>query len=178
MKTVRNIYKDPSLRIKSVSTMLPLLVLLLLAPPLFADSTPSQACKNLVNLQLPDTVITFTETVSAGSFTPPHPHTAIGNLPAFCRAAARSKPAIRFEVWLPLHKWNGKFQGVGNGGTAGSINYHSMAVALRRGYAVVSTDTGHVNKPAGNGFDASWALGHPELVADFGHRGLHLATVN
>ena len=51
-----------------------------------------------------------------------------------------------------------------------------MAAALQRGYAVASTDTGHV-RPAAGSFDASWALGHPELVADFGHRALHLTTV-
>ena len=30
---------------------------------------------------------------------------------------------IRFEVWLPLAHWNGKFQGVGNGGLGGVISY-------------------------------------------------------
>lgn len=79
---------------------------------------------------------------------------------------------------MPLQGWNGKFQGAGNGGTAGMISYRAMALALRRGYATVSTDTGHVNTPPGNGFDSTWAMGHPELVADFGYRGLHLATVN
>ncbi len=154
-----------------------LLALLLLATPLFA-ADPHQPCKNLAALHLPDTIITSAMVITTGSFTPPHLTNAIGNLPAFCRIAATTKPAIRFEVWLPLYHWNGKFQGVGNGGTAGSINYHSMALALRRGYAAASTDTGHVNSPPGNGFDSSWALGHPELVADFGHRSLHLTTVN
>ena len=55
------------------------------------------------------------------------------------------------------------------------ISYAAMAAALKRGYATASTDTGHVNKQA---FDSTWALGHPELVADFGYRGLHVATVN
>jgi len=39
---------------------------------------------------------------------------------------------------------------------------------------VAATDTGHV----GGSTDSSWALGHPELVTDFGYRGLHLTTVN
>src|SRR4029077_17045934 len=84
-------------------------------------------------------------------------------------------PAVNFEVWLPVQNWNGKFQGVGNGGTAGVISYSAMGTALNRGYATASTDTGHVNK---QGFDSTWALGHPELVEDFGYRGLHVATVN
>ncbi|ODU54685.1 MAG: hypothetical protein ABT04_02380 [Granulicella sp. SCN 62-9] len=157
--------------------MLSVLVLLLLAVPVFAEASP-QSCRNLVSLQLPNTMIASASIVSTESFTPPHFHHPIGNLPAFCRVTATTKPAIRFEVWLPLHTWNGKFQGVGNGGTAGSINYLAMSAALRRGYATASTDTGHVNTPPGNGFDSTWALGHPELVADFGYRGLHLTTVN
>lgn len=151
----------------------PIFAVLLLATPLAAQ----QSCKNLIGLQLPETVITSAATVS-GNFVVPKSTVSIGGLSAFCRVAATTKPAIRFEVWMPLRTWNGKFQGVGNGGTAGIISYRAMAAALRRGYAVVSTDTGHVNTPPTNGFDSTWALRHPELVADFGYRGLHLATVN
>jgi feruloyl esterase len=148
---------------------------LLAATPLFAQP---QSCKALLNLHLPDTVITSAAIVPAGTFTPPKPSAPLADLPAFCRVSATTKPAIRFEVWLPLHNWNGKFQGVGNGGTAGIISYRALALALRRGYAAAGTDTGHINTPPGNGFDSTWALHHPELVADFGYRGLHLTTVN
>lgn len=154
------------------------LALFFLAAPLPAQTIQPQSCKDLLNLHLPETVVTSATVVSTGRFSVPKSSATLGNLPAFCRVAATTKPAIHFEVWLPLHRWNGKFQGVGNGGTAGSINYRAMALALRRGYAVASTDTGHVNTPPGNGFDSTWALGHPELVADFGYRGLHLTTVN
>lgn len=154
------------------------LALLLLAMPLFAEANQPQSCSTLVELHLPQTIVTSATTVSSGSFKVPNSKVSFGNLPDFCRVAGTTKPAIRFEVWLPLHKWNGKFEGVGNGGTAGTISYRAMAVALRRGYATASTDTGHVNTPPNNGFDATWALGHPELVADFGYRGLHLTTVN
>src|SRR5579875_2671325 len=47
-----------------------------------------------------------------------------------------------------------------------------MAGNLRRGYATGGTDTGHEAEAQ----DASWAYHHPEKVADFGYRGLHLAT--
>ena len=116
--------------------------------------------------------------VPAGTFRLPAPESALLDMPEFCRVVAVTKPEIRFEVWLPAQIWNGKFQGVGNGGTAGFINYHAMALALRRGYAAASTDTGHVNHPFGNGFDAAWAEGRPDLVADFGWRALHVTTVN
>ena len=73
---------------------------------------------------------------------------------------------------MPGQGWNGKFLGVGNGGWAGNISYPAMAEALGRGYAVASTDTGH----SGNGGDASFALGHPEKLIDFGYRAVHEMT--
>ena len=131
-------------------------------------------CERLLALELPDTTITAAERVPAGSFTPPGGAAPV-NVPAFCRAAGRTAPAIHFEVWLPQAGWNGKFQGIGNGGMAGSLYYDRLAAALARGYAAAATDTGHVTE---NTFDATWALGRPDLVADFGHRALHLTTVN
>ncbi|MGH9398183.1 MAG: tannase/feruloyl esterase family alpha/beta hydrolase [Terriglobia bacterium] len=80
---------------------------------------------------------------------------------------------IKFEVWMPVSGWNKRFQGVGNGGFAGSIQHGGLADALRRGFAVASTDTGHT----GSSVDARWALGHPEKVIDFGYRGIHQMTV-
>jgi hypothetical protein len=77
---------------------------------------------------------------------------------------------IKMEVWMPAAGWNGKFQAVGNGAFNGNINYAAMATALVRGYAVSSTDTGHT------GGGASWALGHPEKVVDFGWRAVHEMT--
>jgi hypothetical protein len=82
-------------------------------------------------------------------------------------------PEVRFEVWLPkAADWNGKFNGVGNGGLAGSISYGAMNTALSRNYATASTDTGH---QGGNG---SWALGRPELLVDFASRGIHVMTLD
>lgn len=139
------------------------------------DRSPvPSACSQLAALALPDTTITLAETVEGPGFTPPRGQ-ALNGLPAFCRVAATSRPAVRFEVWLPLNGWNQKFQGVGNGANAGSIGYDAMATALRRGYAVAGTDTGHSTT---NGRDASWALGRPDLLEDFAHRGLHLMTVH
>ena len=76
---------------------------------------------------------------------------------------------------MPLEGWNRRFQGVGNGGLAGSISYGAMATALAAGYATGSTDTGH---PAGGGLaEAPWALKHPEKIRDFGYRAVHEMTV-
>lgn len=144
----------------------------------YAIAESSTACAELTKVQLAETTIESATVVPAGTLTLPKPEPTLEDLPAFCRVVGVTQPSIRFEVWLPTETWNGKFEGVGNGGTAGFISYHAMAVALRRGYATASTDTGHVNHPYGNGFDASWARGRPDLVRDFGWRSLHVTTVN
>ena len=92
----------------------------------------------------------------------------------FCRVQGSIKPSpdsdIAFEVWLPPQSaWNGKYEGVGNGGFAGYVLYGAMDRALEGGYAVSATNTGHW----GGDLDASWALGHPEKIVDFGWRAIH-----
>jgi feruloyl esterase len=80
---------------------------------------------------------------------------------------------IQFEVWIPAGTaWNGKFQGVGNGGYSGAINYRSMAQALQAGYATASHNTGHY------GDDLKFAQGHPEKLADYAYRAVHVMTEN
>jgi feruloyl esterase len=156
------------------------------------EPAPSHAatCESLSTLALPDTTITLAQSVPAGAplnlppdAVPAHPPTAeaspnLKDLPAFCRVAATLKPTsdseIKVEIWMPSKDWNGRFVGVGNGSWAGSIIYGALAQALRKGFAAASTDTGHTSK---NQADASFALGHPEKVIDFGYRSVHLMTV-
>ena len=150
------------------------LAVLLLSVPAFG-SVSAATCEGLAELKLPNTTITTAQTVAMGAFSPQSGSAApYKELPAFCRVAGVIKPAndseIRFEVWMPISDWNGKFHGIGNGGFAGSISYAGLAGALARGYATASTDTGH------NGGDASWALGHPEKIVDYGHRAIHEMT--
>jgi len=136
----------------------------------------AETCADLSKLQLPATSITKAEAVAAGTFQPPK-GAAIQNLPAFCRVAGVIKPSsdsnIEFEVWMPAADWNGKFQGVGNGGFAGEISYGGLGVALAGHYATASTDTGH----EAGGTDATWALDHPEKITDFGYRAIHETAV-
>jgi hypothetical protein len=145
--------------------------------PGFALPAGATDCNSLSSLALPDTTITIAQSVAAGKFDPPYGG-PVENLPAFCRVAGIIRPTsdstIRFEVWMPAAGWNGKFLGVGNGGFAGSIGFSSMAGNLKRAYATAATDTGH----EADGVDASWAYKHPEKVADFGYRGLHMTTEN
>jgi feruloyl esterase len=135
------------------------------------------SCSDLAKMALPHATITVATQVPAGAFTPDAQGEAgdFTALPAFCRVAATLKPTtdsdIKIEVWLPASGWNGKFQAVGNGAFSGAIAYPAMGRALAHGYAAASTDTGH----AGN--TASFALGHPEKLIDFGWRAVHEMTV-
>jgi feruloyl esterase len=137
-----------------------------------------QACANLSKLAVAQTEIVETAVVEAGAFDSheEHPNPIYKALPAFCRVAAVARPTadsdIKIEVWLPLTGWNGKFQGVGNGGFAGSIGYAGLAIAVLTGSAGGGTDTGHT----GGAGDSAWALGHPEKIVDFGWRGVHTMT--
>jgi feruloyl esterase len=128
-------------------------------------------CAGLAKLSIPAATIAVAEEVTSGA------SNGQKNLPPFCRVAGVLRPSsdseIRFETWMPLTGWNWKFQGIGNGGFAGSITYAGLADAVRNGYAAASTDTGH----QGGGTDAGWAMGHPEKVIDFGHRAIHETTV-
>jgi feruloyl esterase len=138
------------------------------------------ACGRITSMSLPETVIESAVVVPAGPFQAPGARGRGGEarpeVPAFCRVSATAKPRIRFEVWLP-HNWNGRFEGVGNGGTAGVIPYAAMIGALARGNAVAGTDTGHVNNPD-IPFDATWGVGHPELIADYAYRSTHVVAEN
>ena len=147
---------------------------------LFPAATHAQgSCESLASLKLTNATIASATSVAAGGFKPPaapgQPAPA-RDLPAFCRVAGTAKPTsdseIRFEVWLPLPGWNGKFEQVGNGGFAGTIPLSGMAEPLLRGYATAATDDGHTNGP-----DQSWAIGHPEKVVDFGYRAVHETSV-
>src|SRR5689334_1931222 len=98
------------------------------------------ACENLKSLSLTNTTITSAQAVPAGPFTPaaapgaggPPPAPTV--LPAFCRIQATVKPSpdstIDIEVWMPLERWNGKFEAVGGGGWAGVISYPALTLAL------------------------------------------------
>ncbi|WP_437985686.1 tannase/feruloyl esterase family alpha/beta hydrolase [Sorangium sp. So ce117] len=99
-------------------------------------------------------------------------------LPASCRVLGTSRPTpdstIRFLVAIPQGPaFNGRFVQVGNGGFAGRIREGSILGMLSAGNAAAGTDGGHSSP---DGSDATWALGHPEKVVDFGHRALKETT--
>ena len=154
------------------------------APQGSAPPQSGASCEALQSLKLPETTITSARVVPAGAFTlPPGPGGRGGpaqadprRLPAFCRVAGVVAPQVNFEVWLPpqdgADAWNGRFNGVGNGGLAGSISYGAMMQSLERGFATASTDTGHRDDPG----NEAWPLGHPELLVDFASRSIHVTA--
>jgi len=156
-------------------------------PTLVQVATPAAAggtaCANLAALTLPNVTVKSANALPAGVFIPPAITGPDGQvrgpasltLPAFCRVEATARPTsdseIKFEVWIPpVEAWNGKLEGVGNGGYSGAIGYAAMAIGLRRGYAVASTDTGHT------GDDMKFGQGHPEKIVDWAYRAVHVMT--
>jgi hypothetical protein len=156
-------------------------VVVLAAPP----SLAAVSCAALAQeLKIPHTTITLAAEVPAGGFKLPGGGGGPGgapvnfaSLPAFCRVAGTSKPTadsdIRFEVWMPLSGWNGKFVGGGNGVWAGSIAYGDMVTPLSRGYATAASDVGHQGSP----LDGTFLVDHPEKLIDFGHRAVHETAI-
>lgn len=147
-----------------------------------ASQTDAGACARLTQLTSEGNTSITAATLETSGTLRIDAETTLTNLPAFCRVQGVSRPSsdsdIRFEVWLPsAANWNRKFLSSGEGGFVGSLNYTRNGLdggldeLVRRGYATASTDTGH------RASDSWWAIGHPERVTDYLHRGKHLVTV-
>lgn len=171
--------KEETQMLGRVSLFWSAVIALMLCPS--SVSAQQRSCESLSGLKLTNVTIQSVKSTPAGEFAvpgegPDQPPESF-ETPAFCRVQGVIKPTadsdVRFEVWMPSANWNGRFEGAGNGGFAGAINYGGLAMALRAGFASASTDTGH----EASGIQASWALGHPEKTADFGYRAIHLTAV-
>jgi len=140
----------------------------------------TEPCKRLEALVLGDARVVAAEPHSGGA-----EFSLIGtfvgvpffHVPASCRVELEITPSadshIRTAVWLPHEEWNGRLQGIGNGGFAGAIDKLSLLYALQQHTAAVATDTGH----AAGDRDGRWALGHPEQKIDYGYRAIHESAV-
>jgi hypothetical protein len=165
-------------------SMLAVLGMAVLARGAFGHGEQTSTCEHLAQLTLSNAKVTSAGTVAAGAFPPPavmNPRQAgvaefYKRVPEFCRVQVTATPSadsdVKIEVWLPTSGWNGRFEGVGNGGFAGNIDHAALALAVKGGYATAATDTGHTGTPV----DATWAPGHPEKMTDFGYRAIHEMT--
>jgi Tannase and feruloyl esterase len=110
------------------------------AVSVFGPSSASAAhdCASLANLKIDNTDLLSATEVGAS-----------GDLPAYCRVLGFVRPAINFEIKLPVQGWNGKLYMVGCGGFCGTLNteapgfQNAMNFGLRRNYAVSTSDSGH-----------------------------------
>jgi len=147
---------------------------LLHAPAMARDSAADSAaeCTALRTWRLPQAEVTDAAETLPGDAPVPMRSTE-----PFCRVQVLARPttssSIRIEVWLPRRaQWNGRFTSIGNASLAGSVPHRGMALRLGAGYAVAGTDTGH--QAAAD--DASWALGQPERLVDYGHRAVSVTA--
>jgi feruloyl esterase len=135
-------------------------------------------CETLVLLSLPETIISSAVSVPGPSFAAPNGQT-YSSLPPFCKVSATLTPTpdslINVELWMPTTSWNGRFEGTGNGGYAGTIalSVPAMVSGLQAGFAVAGTDMG--TAPSANN-DADALVGHPQKWVDWGYRATHLMT--
>jgi feruloyl esterase len=93
-------------------------------------------CAALADMFLPDTRMTLAEAVRPNpTWSVPGTEGGQGGAVTvgtpFCRVGATVTPAVRFEVWMPLRDWNGRFVGLGIGGFSGAIAYGAARAAGR-----------------------------------------------
>jgi feruloyl esterase len=132
----------------------------------------------LNTLNIPGFSVTEAKTVSPTPQGPSH-CAVLGTV--VTRGDGAPDGLARFSMQLP-DEWKQRFLFLGVGGNAGTLQPSANAVdraqALKKGYAIVLTDTGHV----GDGTSAKWvrrqdgSLDQPK-VADFLFRAAHGVTV-
>jgi hypothetical protein len=153
----------------------------MIASPSFAIA--QQACEALKDIKLDHaTVVSAVSQEPAPLKQPPGIPYKVPDItvPRHCEVSGVARPTsdseIEFTLWLPPREaWNDKYMQRGNGGWAGSIQATVLVGPLARGYAVAATDDGHETK--GIMPDATFAIGHPEKLIDFGYRSLHETAI-
>jgi pimeloyl-ACP methyl ester carboxylesterase len=138
--------------------------------PVAQHPSSTNACSSLLAFSTSENnvVIKSAQIIPAGPVPPVmYQRPYAGTLDSYCRVdgvideriGANGKAyAIGFALALP-EKWNGRFMMQGGGGLNGSVatplgtNAAGDMTALQRGFAVVTTDTGHQGT---HGFDASF----------------------
>ena len=107
---------------------------------------------------------------------PDFPNNATG-LPALCAimysvTGPDGWVLFSFGMFLP-DDWNERLMGAGNTGFGGGIDWQEMGPLSLYGFAMISTDTGHLSNPG----HASWANNAPIHQALWGGVALHQSVV-
>jgi len=137
-----------------------------LALATLAASAHAVDCAGLAAVTTADSTVTATTLVAAGTVV------SGSTVPAaMCRVQGTARPSsdseIKWEVWLPqaATAWTGRLKVNGTGGYAGAVPYPRLAQDVGDGFVTAGSNMGHDGGEA-----ASWTLGHPEKVKDWGLR--------
>lgn len=87
-----------------------------------------------------------------------------------CRVQGTARPSsdseIKWDVWLPdPASWTGRMKVNGTGGYSGATPFNRLAQDVGDGFVSAGSNMGH-----DGGESATWTLGHPEKVKDWGLR--------
>ena len=130
-------------------------------------------CSSLISVTSDSSTMT-----AADSITPPATIGGAAVTVPFCRVQGTARPTsdseIKFEVWLPptVAVWTGRMKVNGTGGYAGATPYARLAQDVGDGFVSAGSNMGH-----DGGESATWTLGHPEKVKDWGLRAhFYVAT--
>jgi feruloyl esterase len=131
-----------------------------------APAKPVMSCAAVANLATAETTIVSVRVIPPADGVPEH-----------CRVSGLIQPEIRFELNLPAD-WNRRFYMHGNGGFAGESPEFgnrplNRANALKQGFAVIQTNTGHdaAAEPL-----AVFAVSYQKRV-DYAFRAVHMTAV-
>ena len=123
-------------------------------------------CSSLISVSSDSSTMT-----AADSVTPPATISGVAVTVPICRVQGTARPTsdseIKFEVWLPatIEAWTGRMKVNGTGGYAGATPYARLGQDVVDGFVSAGSNMGH-----DGGENASWTLGHPEKVKDWGLR--------
>jgi feruloyl esterase len=130
-------------------------------------------CTSLISVTSDSSTMT-----AADSITPPATIGGVAVTVPICRVQGTARPTsdseIKFEVWLPMtpSSWTGRMKVNGTGGYAGATPYARLAQDVGDGFVSAGSNMGH-----DGGESATWTLGHPEKVKDWGLRAhFYVAT--
>ena len=130
-------------------------------------------CSSLISVTSDSSTMT-----AADSITPPATIGGAAVTVPFCRVQGTARPTsdseIKFEVWLPptVGAWTGRMKVNGTGGYAGATPYARLAQDVGDGFVSAGSNMGH-----DGGESATWTVGHPEKVKDWGLRAhFYVAT--